>query len=202
MGADRLETDALVDLLPRRCPSVREADGVGTMEALTGSAADVIIVTLSSADESSVPRVVRRLAKTGARVIAVTDSSSRARASARAALLAGAWAVQDTETVPVALFALVESACRDERPRQDLPGVVWEAAMDEHRTELTGREREVVGALADDPAQTTASIAIALGMSPHTVSTHLANIRHKLGDRAVTNRTALLDALRDRGWLH
>jgi DNA-binding NarL/FixJ family response regulator len=181
---------------------VGEAEGADRLEALTETAADVIIVNLASADESTVPRAVRRLRATGARVVALTDDSSRTQVSARAALLAGAWAVQNTEAVPAVLFALVESACREERPRHDLPGVLWEAAMDESRAELTGREREIVDTLANDPGQTTANIALTLGMSPHTVSTHLANIRHKLGDRAVTNRTALLGALRDKGWLH
>jgi DNA-binding CsgD family transcriptional regulator len=74
------------------------------------------------------------------------------------------------------------------RPRSTPPPVVAEAAG------LTGQERRVLAELA--AGRSNKEIARALGLSPNTVKSHLANLYAKL---EVTRRTQALNRAREVG---
>jgi len=70
------------------------------------------------------------------------------------------------------------------------PLASWRLDPEQSRaSQLTTREREVISAIAADPAAKYISIADRLGISEHTVHNHLSRIYHKLD---VVNRIDLL----------
>lgn len=71
-----------------------------------------------------------------------------------------------------------------------LPLSSWRLDPDQEKlSQLTLREKEVISAIAADPAAKYISIADRLGISEHTVHNHLSRIYHKLN---VVNRIDLL----------
>jgi DNA-binding NarL/FixJ family response regulator len=63
------------------------------------------------------------------------------------------------------------------------------ATRDQTLGELTAREREVLGLVAD--GLTSKAIATRLGISPRTVETHRENLMRKLGVRTAAALTRL-----------
>ena len=61
----------------------------------------------------------------------------------------------------------------------------WEGIA--RRLKLSGRELQIVRGVFDD--QKELNIAIALGVSTHTIHTHVGRLHHKLG---ITDRSQLL----------
>lgn len=81
--------------------------------------------------------------------------------------------------------ARAELARRGSPGSRLLAGEEWQRA--ERGLHLSGREVEIVRAIFDD--RTESAIAQGLGISPHTVHTHVERLYRKLG---VTSRTQLV----------
>jgi len=155
------------------------ADGAGALEAAefgAGPFTPGLVVLLPIVDVSTVAEAVRA----GARAVLSADADRDELVAAIQAAAAGLGAV----------------------PRALLPDLVRAAAM--HESEgavsnavvppLTQREREVLALLVDGRANKV--IAARLGISEHTVKTHIASLYDKLGAR---NRAEAVVAAARRG---
>jgi DNA-binding NarL/FixJ family response regulator len=184
----RLTKDLLLAL--RRRPGLDVlgpvADGTATIETLADVAVDIVVVDLDRADEQGVALVATLRDATSTRVLAATRHP--ASPLVELALAAGACGVLPPERDPSQLVRAFRSALAGELvlPVVDHPTLVdrlWQAQArhTEHAllATLTGREREVLGALVG--GATTAELARDLAISPTTVQTHVKNILGKLG---------------------
>jgi len=162
------------------------ATGVHALEALAQEDVDIVVVDLDRADELGVALVASLRDGTDVRIMAATRHAGSP--IVELALAAGACGVLPTDRDPVQLVEAFRRALAGELvlPVADLPSLVdrvWQARA--RRTEhllvatLTGREREILGALAE--GATTAQIALERHISPATVQTHVRNILTKLG---------------------
>lgn len=162
------------------------ADTDAALGAIAAGSIEVVVVQLDRPDEQGVAIVSAIRSRSSARVLAATGRS--ATPSIELALVAGASGVLPTDLAPANLADAFRRALAGELvlPVDELPVLVdrvWEART--HRVQhgrlatLTQREREVLSALS--AGETTPAIALALGISPATVQTHVKNILGKLG---------------------
>jgi DNA-binding NarL/FixJ family response regulator len=162
------------------------ATGAHALEALLQEHVDIVVVDLDRTDELGVALVTSLRDATDVRIMAATRHAGSP--VVELALAAGACGVLPTDRDPAQLIEAFRRALAGELvlPVADLPSLVdrvWQARA--RRTEhqrvatLTGREREILEALAE--GATTAEIAIERRISPATVQTHVRNILMKLG---------------------
>jgi DNA-binding NarL/FixJ family response regulator len=162
------------------------ADEDGAIRALAESHIDLLVVGLDRSDERGVALVAALRNASDIRVMAATRDI--ASPIVELALAAGACGVLPTEREPAGLVTAFRRALAGELvlPVTELPTPVdrlWQARA--RRTEyallasLTGREREILAALAD--GATTSELAEEFGISPATVQTHVRNVLGKLG---------------------
>jgi DNA-binding NarL/FixJ family response regulator len=161
-------------------------DEHAALEAIGEHGIEIVIVQLDRADERAIAIVAAIRAGSDARILAATGRSSTP--SIELALVAGASGVLPTDLAPANLSDAFRRALAGELvlPVDELPILVdrlWEAKLDRSRdarlATLTGREREVLAALSG--GESTMAIALALGISPATVQSHVKNILGKLG---------------------
>lgn len=164
-------------------PVVDEASALG---ALAETPVDIVVVGIDRADEQGVALIAALRNASDIRVMAATRHV--ASPLVELALAAGACGVLPIEREPAHLVAAFRRAIAGELvlPVAELPTLVdrlWQARArhSEHAllATLTGREREILTALAD--GATTSELAEALGISPATVQTHVKNVLSKLG---------------------
>ena len=154
-------------------------------EVLATERVDVIVVQLDREDQAGIAIVSALRAQGGVRVMAATRSG--AGHTIELALAAGACGVLPVQREASSVVAAIRRAIAGELvlPADELPALVdrMRAAKARGRGDalatLTGREREVLRALAE--GSTTQGIAFALGISTATVQTHVKNILAKLG---------------------
>jgi DNA-binding NarL/FixJ family response regulator len=183
-----LTQDLLLAL--RRRPAVQimgpVRDESEALAAIEDDPFDLVLVALDRADERGVAIVAAVRAAADVRVMATT--AHVASPLVELALAAGACGVLPLEREPAHVLAAFRRALAGELvlPVAELPTLVdrlWQARA--RRTEhamlstLTGREREILCALAD--GSTTTEIAGSLGISTATVQTHVKNVLCKLG---------------------
>lgn len=161
-------------------------DEDAALDAIGEHAIPIVIVQLDRVDERSIAIVSAIRAGSAARVLAATGRSSTP--SIELALVAGASGVLPTDLAPANLADAFRRALAGELvlPVDELPVLVdrlWEARLarsqDARLATLTVREREVLTALSG--GESTMAIAVALGISPATVQSHVKNILGKLG---------------------
>lgn len=161
-------------------------DDASAIETLSHEHVDLVVVDLDRADERGVAVVASIRNAADVRVMAATRHP--ASACIELALAAGACGVLPAERDPAHLVGAFKRALAGELvlPADDLPTLVdrlWQARARRHEhvllATLTGREREILSALAD--GATTPEIAGELGISPATVQTHVKNLLGKLG---------------------
>jgi DNA-binding NarL/FixJ family response regulator len=148
------------------CVSVL-ADAV---HAIDQGSADVLLLDASLADGESLTRLRR---ESGLRVLLLADSAEHD--SATAAVEAG---LADAVLDDAVALATLERAVNGQptstpRPRRTVAPARRTDAL------LTTREREVIGLLL--AGRSTDAIALALGVSPSTVHSHVQSILRKLG---------------------
>jgi DNA-binding NarL/FixJ family response regulator len=162
------------------------ADEDGAIRALAESHIDLLVVDLDRSDERGVALIAALRNASDTRVMAATRDI--ASPIVELALAAGACGVLPTEREPAGMVTAFRRALSGELvlPVTELPTPVdrlWQARA--RRTEyallasLTGREREILAALAD--GATTSELAEEFGISPATVQTHVRNVLGKLG---------------------
>ncbi|MFN8232094.1 MAG: response regulator transcription factor [Actinomycetota bacterium] len=181
--------EALQLELPRRVPvSVLGPvpDALAALDAMDREVVDLVLVDLDRAADDGLETV--RLIREGngtARVLCVSEA--RAPEAAAGALAAGAVGVIRPDSGGTATLSALRRALAGELvlPAVHLPNLVdrlrtsREPSDAERLSSLTGREREILRSLADGGA--TGEIAVALGISPMTVQSHVKNILAKLG---------------------
>ena len=154
-------------------------------EVLATERIDVIVVQLDREDQAGIAIVSALRARGGVRVMAATRSG--AGHTIELALAAGACGVLPVQREASSVVAAIRRAIAGELvlPADELPALVDRMREAKARgrgdalATLTGREREVLRALAE--GSTTQGIAFALGISTATVQTHVKNILAKLG---------------------
>jgi DNA-binding NarL/FixJ family response regulator len=160
--------------------------GAEALLALAETSVDIVVVDLDRVDDQGVALVAELRDATDVRVMAATRYGSSSLVEL--ALAAGACGVLPTDRDPAQLVGAFRRALAGELvlPLADLPSLVdrlWQARARraEHQlvATLTGREREILEALAE--GATTGKIAADLAISPATVQTHVRNILAKLG---------------------
>ncbi len=174
----------------RRRPGLEVLGPVGdeasALRMLAETPVDIVVVGLDRTDDQGVALIAALRNASDIRVMAATRHA--ASPLVELALAAGACGVLPTEREPAHLVTAFQRALAGELvlPVADLPTLVdrlWHARArrSEHTllATLTGREREILAALAD--GATTAELAQELGISPATVQTHVKNVLSKLG---------------------
>jgi DNA-binding NarL/FixJ family response regulator len=179
-------TQGLILALPRRGPVQvlgPVPDAPEALAALEEGLADLVLVGLDRSDGRGTDVVGAIL--DGAKRTRILAASHRPGADVAAmALAAGACGVLP-ETRDRSLIDVFRRAIAGELvlPAADLPRLVDRLFGDERESPgpsvLTGRERQILTALAD--GSSNAKIAAAFGISPLTVQSHIKNILAKLG---------------------
>ncbi|MEA2581763.1 MAG: hypothetical protein QOE83_2655 [Actinomycetota bacterium] len=155
------------------------------LEAVGEGVVDLVVVDLVRTDGRAWEIISSIVDGTGVRVLAV--ARSRGVEDSARALAAGATGVIRGEGGGAReLAATLRRAAAGSLilPDSDLPSVVSRIrqhppTIDERAQDLTGRERQVLGAMADGGS--CADVAHALGISPLTVRSHVKNVMAKLG---------------------
>jgi DNA-binding NarL/FixJ family response regulator len=179
-------TQGLILALPRRGPVQvlgPVPDAPEALAALEEGLADLVLVGLDRSDGRGTD-VVGAILDGSKRTRVLAASHRPGTDVAATALAAGACGVlpdtRDRSLVDVFRRALAGELVL---PAADLPRLVDRLLGDEHESRglaaLTTREREILTALAD--GSSNPEIAIALGISPLTVQSHIKNILAKLG---------------------
>jgi len=159
---------------------------VEALEAIAEHAIEMVIVQLDRRDDRGVAIVTAIRNGSSARVLAATALS--ATPSIELALVAGACGVLPTDLGSGSLADAFRRALAGELvlPVDELPTLVdrlretrLRRLQDAGLATLTERERQVLAALSG--GESTSTIALALGISPATVQTHIKNILSKLG---------------------
>ena len=162
------------------------ADEASALRTLAETPLDIVVVGIDRAEGQGVALIAALRNASDIRVMAATRHV--ASPLVELALAAGACGVLPLERDPAHLVAAFRRALAGELvlPVADLPTLVdrlWQARArrPEHTllATLTGREREILTALAD--GATTSELAEELGISPATVQTHVKNVLSKLG---------------------
>jgi DNA-binding NarL/FixJ family response regulator len=155
-------------------------DAATAFDMLARDRPDVMIVDLTLGDTDGIP-VVRALAARRPGIRIVVLSMHRDAETVRQALLAGALAYVVKGAHGSDLLEAVRAVTRGERY---LHSSVTSAIVDDSirwlqsGSPLSAREREILGLVAAGKSHTT--IGRMLGISPHTVRRHVANLSAKL----------------------
>jgi len=196
IGAEGVVVDALRLLLGGRADLVADVGSGNDGVALTELFAPDVAVVDEVLDDGVAEGYVPALLRTGARVLLLSGPSETARLVDLVAL--GVTGLIDDDGTPsdVAEAVLTLAAGGAVLP----PDVVAAVATDWRRTrrrgagddrtaELTGRERDVLGAVAD--GLSTKAVAHHLGISVKTVESHKTRIFAKLGVRSQAEAVAV-----------
>lgn len=181
------------ELLGARFAVEEAADLRGAQEMLTGIGDfDVAIVELDGAGDQSSDgtAIIRALHKAQPGLGIVAHGRRAERHAASNAIDAGASCFVAKSSPPGSLEEAVDAALRSSR-------YVDPAASRSRRSVLTKRQREILQLLAD--GNSTAAVALRLGLSAETVRTHAKAIlaRLKARDRAHAVAIALRSGLID-----
>jgi two-component system, NarL family, response regulator NreC len=160
------------------CPSVE-----GAFELVDRHRPDVILLDLSLVDGDGVP-LLRELHVRSPETRVIVVTMYRDPETVRQALLAGAdgYVVKGAHSVD--LVEAINAVMRGERYlHSSITSVVVDDSIRwlQSGGVLTAREREILGLLASKLGPI--EIGGSLGISPHTVRRHLANLSEKLGTR-------------------
>lgn len=146
---------------------------------------DVVLLDLSLADEDGIT-LLRELRARAPETLVVVVSMHRDPETVRQALLAGAAGYVVKGAHSVDLVDAIEAVLRGERYlHSSIAGIVVDDSLRwlHSGSVLTSREREILGLLASELGPS--EIGRRLGISPHTVRRHIANLSDKLGTHGV-----------------
>jgi DNA-binding NarL/FixJ family response regulator len=160
------------------CPSV-----AGAFDLIERHRPDVILLDLSLVDGDGVS-LLRELHARSPKTRVVVVTMHRDAETVRQALLAGAdgYVVKGAHSVD--LIDAIQAVMRGERYlHSSVTSVVVDDSIRwlQSGGVLTAREREILGLLASELGPV--EIGRRLGISPHTVRRHIANLSEKLGTR-------------------
>jgi two-component system, NarL family, response regulator NreC len=163
------------------CPSV-----AGAFDLVERLRPDVLLLDLSLVDGDGVS-LLRELRTRAPRTRVIVVTMHRDAETVRQALLAGAdgYVVKGAHTID--LVEAIQAVMRGERYlHSSVTSVVVDDSIRwlQSGGVLTLREREILGLLASELSP--AKIGARLGISPHTVRRHIANLSDKLGTRGTT----------------
>ena len=158
----------------------------GAFDLVEGQSPDVILLDLSLGDGDGIALLRELKARTpGLLVVVVT--MHRDPETVRQALLAGASGYLVKGAHSIDLVDSIEAVMRGERYlHSSVAGIVVEDSLRwlQSGSVVTAREREILGLLASDLGP--AEVGRRLGISPHTVRRHIANLSDKLGIRGTS----------------
>lgn len=168
---------------------VGEADGAESAFELLGAEPDILLVDITLPDVDGIALIRALLARRPeARVIALT--MHRDAETVRQALLAGARGYVVKGARSAELADAIRAVARGERYlHSSVTGVIVDDSIRwlQSGGTLSAREREVLSLLA--AGNTSTSVARLLGISPHTVRRHVANLSAKLKVRGIAGLT-------------
>ena len=147
---------------------------------------DVVLLDLSLPDGDGIV-LLRELKSRVPSLAVVVVTMHRDPETVRQALLAGASGYVVKGAHSVDLIEAIEAVMRGERYlHSSIAGIVVEDSLRwlHSGSVVTVREREILGLLASDLGP--AEVGRVLGISPHTVRRHIANLSDKLGTRGTT----------------
>ena len=158
----------------------------GAFELVDERSPDVILLDLSLGDGDGIALLRELKARNpGLRVVVVT--MHRDPETVRQALLAGASGYLVKGAHSLDLVDSIEAVMRGERYlHSSVAGIVVDDSLRwlQSGSVVTAREREILGLLAADMGP--AEVGRRLGISPHTVRRHIANLSEKLGVRGTS----------------
>jgi DNA-binding NarL/FixJ family response regulator len=160
------------------------ADGAEAVALAESERPDVVLMDLEMPDVDGIEATRRiRASNSDINVVVLTAFSDRQRILGAIDAGAVGYLLKDAE--PEELIRGLEAAARGESPLDPKAAQALVSARAEHtEAELTPREREVLGLLAD--GMPNKLIARRLEISEKTVKAHLTNIFQRIG---VTDRT-------------
>ena len=147
---------------------------------------DVVLLDVSLGDGDGIA-LLRELKTRAPRLAVVVVTMHRDAETVRQALFAGASGYVVKGAHSAELIEAIEAVMRGERYlHSSIAGIVVEDSMRwlQAGSVVTVREREILGLLAADLSP--AEVGRRLGISPHTVRRHVANLSDKLGTRGTT----------------
>lgn len=178
------------------------SNGEEAFELLARVRPDVMIVDLSLGDSDGIP-VMRALAARRPGLRLVVLSMHRDAETVRQALLAGATAYVAKGAHSVELIDAIRAVMRGERYlHSSVTGAIVDDSLRWLRTgsPLSAREREILSLIAS--GHSAAAAGRVLGISPHTVRRHVANLSAKLhihGISALSRYAAQHGLVREEG---
>jgi DNA-binding NarL/FixJ family response regulator len=161
------------------------SDAAEAFESLERARPDVMIVDLTLGDSDGIP-IIRALAARRPGLRLVVLSMHRDAETVRQALLAGATAYVAKGAHSMELIEAIRAVMRGERY---LHSSVTAAIVDDSLrwlrvgSPLSAREREILGLIA--AGHSASAVGRILGISPHTVRRHVANLSAKLHVRGI-----------------
>lgn len=160
------------------CPSA-----AGAFDLVTEHHPDVLLLDLSLGEEDGIT-VLRDLRARVPDLLVVVLTMHRDPETVRQALLAGAAGYVVKGAHSVDLVEAIEAVARGERYlHSSIAGIVVDDSLRwlQSGSTLSAREREILALVAADLGPS--AIGRRLGISPHTVRRHIANLSSKLGTR-------------------
>lgn len=160
------------------------ADGV--FEQIARERPDIVLLDLSLADTDGIT-VLRELRARAPEVAVIVLTMHRDPETVRQALRAGAAGYVVKGAHSSDLYDAIAAVSRGERYlHSSIAGIVVDDSLRWLASDamLTPREREILGLLAS--GSRPAELGRRLGISPHTVRRHIANLSAKLGTHGIT----------------
>jgi DNA-binding NarL/FixJ family response regulator len=158
----------------------------GAFDLVIGQHPDVVLLDLSLADGDGIT-LLRELRARAPETRVLVVTMHRDPETVRQALLAGAAGYVVKGAHSIDLIEAIEAVMRGERYlHSSIAGIVVDDSLRwlQSGSAITAREREILGLLASEMGP--AEVGRRLGISPHTVRRHIANLSDKLGTRGTT----------------
>lgn len=155
----------------------------GAFDLITEHHPDVLLLDISLADDDGIT-LLRELRAREPDTVVLILTMHRDPETVRQALLAGAAGYVVKGAHSVDLVEAIEAVVRGERYlHSSIAGIVVDDSLRwlQSGGVLSAREREILGLVAGEMGP--AAIGRRLGISPHTVRRHIANVSAKLGTK-------------------
>jgi len=187
----------IIESEPGMCVSGQSMDGNTTLDRLCDTPCDILLLDLNMPAPNG-PDLIRQVRDFRADLPILVLTMHNQPAVARAALKAGASGFVAKDNDPeVLLHALRQVAAGERYIEPRLAGAFDGPAPSSTLPTLSPREVEVLQRLA--AGETNGQIAIELGLSEKTVSTHKTNVMAKLKLQSLADLVRFADQLKKTG---
>lgn len=187
----------IIESEPGMCVSGQSMDGNTTLDRVCDTPCDILLLDLNMPAPNG-PDLIRQVRDFRADLPILVLTMHNQPAVARAALKAGASGFIAKDNDPeVLLHALRQVAAGERYIEPRLAGAFDGPAPSSTLPTLSPREVEVLQRLA--AGETNGQIAIELGLSEKTVSTHKTNVMAKLKLQSLADLVRLADQLKKTG---